>query len=68
MYLLASDSFVNNIASCLGTHAPYFCNGGEPQFSMMNGEGFMYDYTQTTRQYGYLNMEDGAWPFTADYW
>ena len=34
---------------------------------MMEEEGFLYDASMPSRQFGYLNLENGRWPFTFDY-
>ena len=41
--------------------------GGDDQFKMLEDEGFLYDCTMPSRTFGYLNLENGRWPFTLDY-
>ena len=33
----------------------------------MQEDGFTYDSTMPTLQFGYMNMENGRWPHTLDY-
>ncbi len=51
----------------VGTHVPLFHTGGDMQWGMMEDEGFLYDYSQSSRSYGYTNLANGAWPYTLDY-
>lgn len=50
-----------------GVRAPYLQGGGDNQFQMMLDDGFEYDCTMPSRNFGYLNMANGRWPFTYDY-
>ena len=47
--------------------SPYLQGGGDVMIEMLKEQGFQYDCTSPSREYGYLNMENGAWPFTYDY-
>ncbi len=51
----------------LGTRVPFFYTGGDSQFGMYEENGFMYDYSQTSKNYGYDNLANGAWPSSLDY-
>ncbi|TRY78789.1 hypothetical protein TCAL_11804 [Tigriopus californicus] len=50
-----------------GVRAPYLQGGGDSQFQMMLEDGFEYDCTMPSRNFGYLNMANGRWPFTYNY-
>ena len=47
--------------------APFLLNGGDTMFAMLQEDGFTYDSTMPTLQFGYMNMENGRWPHTFDY-
>nr|KAG5696924.1 hypothetical protein BaRGS_015888 [Batillaria attramentaria] len=56
----------NNVREIRGMRSPYLELGGEPQFSMLQDNGFLYD----SSMYGGSLSEDGTaplWPFTLKY-
>ena len=50
-----------------GTRAPFLQGGGDVQMNMMQKLGFEYDSSMPSQTYGYLNLEQGRWPYTLDY-
>ena len=54
-------------STVVGMRAPFLQGGGDAQFAMMEEEGFLYDCSLTSRQYGYLDLDKGRWPYTLDY-
>jgi len=50
-----------------GIRVPYLQSGGDTQFAMMSKNNFHYDCSRPTQAFGYMNMANGAWPFTMDY-
>jgi len=51
----------------IGTRIPFLIAGGEPQFTMMQNNGFKYDCSMPTRLYGYIDADRGLYPYTLDY-
>ena len=51
----------------LGTRAPFLQGGGDNQFKMMEKNGFSFDCTMPSQGHGFMNMENGWWPYTEDY-
>ena len=50
-----------------GVRAPFLQGGGDVQFNMMEKLGFEYDSSMPSQDHGYLNLEDGRWPYSLDY-
>ncbi len=51
----------------VGIRAPFLEVGGDEQFTMMVEDGFQYDSSMPSLEYGYMNLENGRWPHTFDY-
>ena len=47
--------------------APYLQVGGDEQFSMLQENGFEYDCSMPSQEYGFVNLDSGIWPFTLDH-
>jgi len=50
-----------------GTRAPFLQGGGDVMYSMLEENSFRYDCTWPTRRFGYLDAEQGLYPYTLDY-
>jgi len=51
----------------IGMRSPFLINGGDTMLSMMSEDGFTYDSTVASLEFGYFNLENGRWPYTYDY-
>ena len=51
----------------LGTRAPFLQGGGDNMFEMLSENNFNYDCSWPTRAYGYVDAENGLYPYTLDY-
>jgi hypothetical protein len=61
------SNFANVPADAItGLRVPYLQSGGDTQYAMMSENNF-YDCSRPTQAFGYMNMENGLWPFTMDY-
>lgn len=54
-------------AAIQGMRSPDLQNGGDLQFGMVKEDGFLYDSTMPTKAYGFVNMDEGLWPYSLDY-
>jgi len=50
-----------------GFRAPFLVMGGDEMIDALEANGFTYDCTWSSRGYGYLNMDNGLFPYTLDY-
>jgi hypothetical protein len=51
----------------VGIRAPFLEIGGDQQWTMMQEDGFLYDSSMPSLEYGYTNLENGRWPHSFDY-
>ena len=51
----------------IGVRAPFLQGGGDVQMNMMERLGFQYDSSMPSQDHGYLNLNDGRWPYSLDY-
>ena len=47
---------------------PHLQSGGDEMVQMMRNNNFEYDSSAPSKNYGYLNMDHGRWPFTYDWY
>jgi len=50
-----------------GFRAPFLQMGGDEMFSALERDGFGYDCTWVSRNYGYLDLDKGLFPYSMDY-
>jgi hypothetical protein len=50
-----------------GMRSPFLKLGGDTQFSMLSNNHFDYDCSMATRDFGYLDAQNGLYPYTLDY-
>jgi hypothetical protein len=51
----------------IGMRAPFLQGGGNEQFQMLVEDGYTYDSTMPSLEYGYTNLANGRWPHSLDY-
>jgi len=56
-----------NPCEVVGTRAPFLQGGGDTMYQMLQENKFKYDCTWPTRTYGFLEAENGLYPYTLDY-
>lgn len=58
-----------NVPACdiSGMRSPFLQLGGDTQFSMLVNNNFDYDCSWPTRAFGYMDAENGLYPYTMDY-
>jgi len=58
-----------NVPACdiSGMRSPFLQLGGDTQFSMLFNNNFDYDCSWPTRAFGYMDAENGLYPYTMDY-
>merc|ERR1712142_1437473 len=50
-----------------GHRAPFLQGGGDNMFTMLSENNFLYDSSWPTRAYGYVDAENGLYPYTLDF-
>ncbi|XP_023332330.1 uncharacterized protein LOC111704337 isoform X1 [Eurytemora carolleeae] len=50
-----------------GFRAPFLQLGGDEMFTALQQDGFKYDCSWASRDYGYLKLDVGLFPYTLDY-
>jgi len=50
-----------------GWRSPFLQMGADEMFTALSQNNFAYDCSWATRDYGYLNMDSGLFPYTLDY-
>jgi len=51
----------------IGFRAPFLHMGGDEMIEALHNNGFLYDCSWATRAYGYINLDNGLFPYTLDY-
>jgi len=50
-----------------GFRSPYLQMGGDEQYKALADNGFKYDCSWASRDYGYQHLDSGLYPYTMDY-
>jgi len=50
-----------------GFRAPFLMMGGDEMIESLQNDGFKYDCSWASQRYGYLQLDNGLFPYTLDY-
>jgi len=54
-------------ADVKGYRSPFLQMGADEQFAALKADGFLYDCSWVSRDYGYLDLDQGLFPYSMDY-
>jgi len=54
-------------ADITGYRSPFLQMGADEMFAALKNDGFKYDCSWVSRDYGYLDLDQGLFPYTLDY-